>query len=259
MDEQEYRQIPGLRSSVLTSLRKSPAHAKAAEDPKSKDSTTALKFGSFIHTLLLEPDKLADQFILSPYKDFRTKEAQAWRDAQTKQIVKSQEEIEAATEVNRKVWEHKIAGKIFRDIVSREELVQWIEPEFQIPCKARADAQTAKRYLIDIKTTQDARPQKFWGSFYKYGYHLQAAHYSEGLVQNGVELQGVLIIAIESSAPYDVVVYELTNELLREAHVERRQLLKTYAECTKSGIWPGNGEKMVKLDTYETMRDKFYN
>lgn len=68
----------------------------------------AVDIGRLIHACLLGGEQ---EFVVSPYKDFRTKPAQAWRDEQTLPII-SEKDFEVITNVVDRVKSHKLAYEI---------------------------------------------------------------------------------------------------------------------------------------------------
>ena len=77
-----------------------------------------------------------------------------------------------------------------------------------------------------------------------YGYALQAAHYLYGLADLfGVQFGNVAldwrIIAVESVAPFDVTVFELSDETLEEAMQEHDTLARLHRICVEDNHWPG--------------------
>ena len=74
-DRNEYRAFPALNQSAAKHLLKSPAHYQAYINTP-QEETKALKFGTFVHAAVLEPDTLNDLYATAPDVDRRTKEGQ---------------------------------------------------------------------------------------------------------------------------------------------------------------------------------------
>jgi hypothetical protein len=76
-----------LGSTDLVKLHKDPAswwyQSRHNRDYSRPDPTEELNFGSALHVLVLEgDDAFAGRCVISPFEDFRTKEAKVWRDEQ---------------------------------------------------------------------------------------------------------------------------------------------------------------------------------
>ena len=102
-----------------------------------------------------------------------------------------------------------------------EQVNIWNDPDTKTPCKGKADYWNKDRnILVDIKTTQDSSPEGFRKSAYKYGYDRQASFYLDGF---GVEQ--FWFIVIEKSAPYNMAIYNCSEEFLEEGRAKYKHLL----------------------------------
>ena len=71
-------------------------------------------------------------------------------------------------------------------------------------------------------------------------YHLQAAWYSDGYtLTTGNPVLGFVFGAVESAWPHAAAAYMLDDAGLDKARAENRRLLDLYAECKRTGVWPG--------------------
>lgn len=156
---------------------------------------------------------------------------------------------------------HHAAGPLFTAGWA-EMSFTWTDPATGITCKGRTDwlcqdgvvsgdgGKPSRRrvILVDLKTSTTADAREFGRSAAKYGYHMQLAHYRAGLIANGYEVSQVLIVVVESSAPYDVCVYEITDDQIAKASAEVAALLARVKECEASGEWPGRCDEITPLD-----------
>lgn len=137
-----------------------------------------------------------------------------------------------------------------------------------------------KDIIGDLKTTEDASPEGFAKSIANWRYDVQHAYYMDGTrlaleqgkcnpPQEGkAELSvywtdpvtGVLcrcrpdfwrgypkhfaFIAVEKKPPYAVGVYVLDSEGVDIGRAQYQHDLRVYAECVRSGEWPGYGDKI---------------
>jgi hypothetical protein len=52
-------------------------------------------------------------------------------------------------------------------------------------------------------------------------------------------VHGFVFAAVESDWPHVAAPYMLDDDVLEAARRENRRLLNRYAECKRTGIWPG--------------------
>lgn len=140
-----------------------------------------------------------------------------------------------------------------------------------------------KDIIGDLKTTEDASPEGFAKSIANWRYDVQNAYYIDGTrlaleqgkcnpPQEGkAELSvywtdpvtGVLcrcrpdfwrgypkhfaFIAVEKKPPYAVGVYVLDSEGVEIGRAQYQHDLRVYAECVRTGEWPGYGDKIQTI------------
>jgi hypothetical protein len=92
---------------------------------------------------------------------------------------------------------------------------------------------------VDYKSTDDASPEAFARSVLNYGYDQQADWYLDVAALLGRPMKAFCFIAQEKKAPYLVEVYDLSEEFLERGHALNRRALDIYAECIRTGRWPG--------------------
>ncbi|HWB35670.1 MAG TPA: PD-(D/E)XK nuclease-like domain-containing protein, partial [Rugosimonospora sp.] len=90
-----------------------------------------------------------------------------------------------------------------------EQTLIWRDGESGVWCRARLDhihhRQPGRRLVVvDYKTTVSAAPEDLDRTIYRYGYHVQAAHYLDAVQALGLAPDGVLYLLIfqEKTAPY---------------------------------------------------------
>jgi hypothetical protein len=124
-----------------------------------------------------------------------------------------------------------------------EASVFWTDAETGVPCRARPDyLDLARRRVVDIKTIRNGAHATYGQvqrHCYDYAAHRQAAFAMDGLSQIGSPVDEWVLIAIESSAPYGIGVFLLSEEAIQVGRNEARAGIYRYAECLKTGAWPG--------------------
>lgn len=258
----DYCAVPGVNWSTLSKMRASPAHYRHAlthSRPPTPDQAT----GSAVHTLVLEPGEFATRYAI--YQGEGTRASKEYR-AFVADVAKDREvlkfgEYEEVSAMAAAVDQHPAAGPLFTSGWA-ERSFQWADPATGLQCKGRTDwlafdglvsgdagqPDRQRVILVDLKTARSSDPREFGRSAASYGYHLQLAHYRAGLRANGIEVSQVLIVVVESSAPYDVCVYEVTDDQLARADAEVAALLARVKECRDSDHWPGRSDEITPLD-----------
>jgi exodeoxyribonuclease VIII len=241
----DYRAAVGVNSSSLKHALRSLAHYRHAVDHP-KPSSAAMRFGTLVHTLVLQPATFNATVAVMP-EDAPTRQSKAgkeWHEAFAaeaagKLIVTVQDVIEATAAANA-IFSHDIAAGLLEDCEHREASIFWTDETSGLPCKARADALSDDcRVLLDLKTTPDAREDEFARSAWSYGYHTQAAHYVDGVL-HACDVQPLYAwIVVESEPPHGVAVYSASPSLLNIGREDCDAALAAIAEATRSGRWPG--------------------
>lgn len=259
----DYCALAGVNWSTLGKMRASPKHYRDAVDNR-RDPTAAQVTGSAVHALVLEPETFREHYAVyegdgtRASKDYKAFAAQQPDTVTT--ILKLDEYAEVVAMADA-VDTHHAAGPLFTSGWA-EMSFTWTDSATGIACKGRTDwlchdgwvsgdagKPSRKRViLVDLKTSTSADAREFGRSAARYGYHMQLAHYRAGLVANGYEVSQVLIVVVESSAPYDVCVYEITDDQLAKASAEVAALLARVKECEESGEWPGRCDEITPLD-----------
>lgn len=89
--------------------------------------------------------------------------------------------------------------------------------------------------LVDWKTTLDASPGGFARSAAKYGYHQQAAWYTDLAERHFGKRLPFVFVAVESSAPHSVGVYQLLPDQLDAARTINERIVSDYAAWLEAG------------------------
>lgn len=259
-----------ISNSGIKRLLRSPAHYRAwIEDADESADSPTLAFGRAFHCALLEPDVFARTYSTdsppdsAPRRPSSTqrnaaKPSQATLDAiafwdqwdrdHAGQVQISREDYERIRAMIASVQAHPLAGRAIRDGAS-EVTVRCTDEATGLPCKARADyfVDGKVRYVLDVKTCEDASPEEFAKAVSKYGYHIQHAHYAEAFRAAGKPLQNYLFLAVEHKPPYAVAVYHIDAAAEARGFELRQRAIDAAARCTESGIWPAYPTGITQL------------
>lgn len=254
MQPDQYHSIAAMSAGGLKRMKRSPAHFYGLQldpnRPQGGEPTPAMKNGTLVHAALFEPEQVASRYVVKPPDlDLRTKDGRAWRDAQTLEII-DQQQLDAALAQATAVRALPDVAALLSDGFG-EASAFWIDAETGELCKCRPDWTSPAGdgvILVDGKTCQDAGPEGFGRAIWNLDYHLQAAWYSDGFeAATGMRVHGFVFAAVESAWPHAAAPYMLGEDVLAAARRENRRLLNRYADCKRTGVWPGYADSGVQL------------
>ena len=245
-EEQKYRAAPGLNYSNFKHIGKSPLHYQYQLTAPKKDMP-AWVMGRLIHLLTFEPFEFeASYMVWEGRKDKRTKAFQAAIEEADGREVVTPAEHERALAVAKRITAHPtMSALLARPDVQCEQPLYWEEDPVG-PCKGKPDlyvVEGSHHLMLDLKTFNTTDSHQVQMSAFKYGWHLQMAHYLSGLSHiHGIptKVNAYLFVA-EQDEPFDVRCFKWSNDSLELAFNERERLLAILADCTKHNIWPGRG------------------
>lgn len=147
------------------------------------------------------------------------------------------------------VMAHPAASALLTKVPGKAELsVYWNDPATGVLCRCRPDWWREDDVLVDLKTCEDASPEGFAKSMANWRYDVQAPFYLDGVRQaTGRKPRGFVFVAVEKKAPFAVGVYVLDSESLELGRAQYVADLRTYAECVRTGSWPGYGDKIQTI------------
>lgn len=279
-----YQEIDAINKSGLDLIEKSPLHFWSDKIVPRADTPT-LKLGRATHAAVLEPEEFRAKYrreprpegfpgYLNTAEDYKkacsnfglavsgTKAELRKRLEAFQAPVKYFSDVEAAcegfeilTDNQMRACEHmreraetsETMRELMRDGFSEVTLV-WNDTETGVLCKARADRLRTGLFL-DLKTAQDASPAGFAKSVVNYKYYRQAAWYVDGYrALHPNEEPPLFVFAVyESEPPFADAYYFADSEMLELGRKENRELLKLYAACRESGVWPGYSPELQPL------------
>ncbi len=244
--EAVYRSLEAANFSTLKHFEKSAAHVYAymTQPP---EGTEPQKLGTAAHCAVLSPDLFQDQYFQGPEGDKRLKGVKlAWAEAEEEHpdaIGLRPRDYRMCLGIRDAVWtRHAYAQKLLSGEGFNEATGVWTDPTTGLLCKLRSDRITQAPdgwgVLVDIKTIVEANDRKIQYAIRDFAYHLQGAHYLEGMKTISPADRKWILIFIEKSPPYAVRVVEVDFATMELGLRVRRKYLDEYARCLDSGIWP---------------------
>lgn len=253
----DYNTLDGISITTLKEMRKSPKHYRYRRD-RSRTATASMSFGTTTHTAVLEPERFLKDYAIwkSTDEEGKTKQRRgaAWdlfKLQNSGKIIVKDEEYDESIAIRNAVRDDHVAMK-YLAMGKPEFALSWHDKETGLKCRGRGDWITTvdkRTCIVDLKTTKDASPFFFGRDCAKYAYHLQLAYYHDAVEMVTGESPLMVVVAVESLPPYDVVTYLVTDDILDIGRAEYRDLLVKLNFCQRSNEWPGQGDMIEKYLT----------
>jgi exodeoxyribonuclease VIII len=216
-----------LSASALKAFAKSPNHYLDYVQRKFEPSR-AMELGTLIHCLILEPEEFDSRYAVAPKVDRRTKAGKeewlAFQDANGHLQVIDQAFYDEAAACVEAAEKDPNLQRILNEPFHAEQ--QLDGDLFDFPFTARLDLET-EGFVYDLKTCQDASPDGFQRAAYNLDYHLQATIYR---MLTGKPFRW---IAVETSSPYNVMVYNQSEEAFQRTKARLGNLVEAFV------VWDG--------------------
>jgi hypothetical protein len=251
-----YTLIPGVNYSTLKKMRTSPMHFRYR--PEVED-VPSLRFGTLVHAGHLEPEKLAQLYVVLPEDEwlqqippdpktgqpYSSPRSTKWWKETRRDFMRAHEGKQEVTmdEFNRLVGcikaleSHPRTVNFFKQ-GHPEVTIVWNDEATGIRCKARLDWIAPDLHtIVDIKTTADI--SDFRHTIGNYSYHLQGVHYRTGLNILTQEEWNHEIIALEKLPPFGIQSAPLSADAIIQGTLEYNFYLTRILECQRQKSWPG--------------------
>jgi hypothetical protein len=255
---EQYHQSEGISRSVLWTFKELPQkywYQYLSGDYERPKESEAYLIGNLVHTALLEPHLMGEQYYEMPKVNRTTKQGKldyeaAMAESGGRTLVNEPQMRQGLDMVS-----SLISEQLVTDVISGaqfEKSIYWRDQETGIMCKCRPDIWNDP-LCGDLKTTDDASPRGFQLSAVKYGYFLQAAMLYEGLKSIGMPFEKFLFICVEKKKPYPVGMYLLDDEALQYGLDLFHSLLRRFAVCQINNEWSGYGVQSLTAPKYATL------
>lgn len=233
----EYRALQAVNVSTLLKLDESPKHYLHQIEHGSGD-TPALQLGRAVHSAVLEPAKFDAEYIAYPGKVRRGKEYDQFLADNEGCTVLTKAELAQTITMRDAVRAHPNA-KPYLNVPGVAELsLTWTDEQTGYKCKGRLDWVTDTA-LVDLKTARNVDSRMFGFAAADHQYITRMAWYADALERVDEKPRKVVLLAVEKTAPYDVVPYVIPTEYLELGTRHYRKLLDKLAECRATDEWPG--------------------
>lgn len=193
---------------------------KVQDEPWSPSKTNAKDLGSLVHTLLLEPHELENEFIFinTHGVNFRNKEGQvlkakyiAMAKKEGKILLKTTD-LAVATKMVASVRAHPFAWKLLTE-KGKSELSGFYESN-GVKQRIRPDRLSFSRGIVDVKTIEDIEQFEYFAR-HVWHYDLSAYQYKHGHKLITGEDVDFWFVVVERTAPYRVEVRRASELFLK--------------------------------------------
>lgn len=252
----DYYEIDALSNSSLSVLRRSPQefHERFVTGEQKGEETDAMRLGSAVHMLALEPGKFDSEYVVLDGPVNPRTQAAYGRDTKAfSEWLENAKAYESRKIIIREDFDQSIAiAQAFHGHEIIEGLMSVEGKEFEktllltyqyddgsserVKCKPDCII-PAESIIIDLKTSSDPRPDEFQWSALRYGYYRQAAIYLDACeVYYGKEFR-FLFGVVNSKAPHECGVFELTLGDIQRGREEYHELIEEYSRRKLSNNW----------------------
>lgn len=238
---------PALSQSMAHELvSRSPKHAWA-KHPRLGGHvsipTDEMELGNVLDELVLGGSRRIESI---PFDDYRKNDAKAARDAARaagKIPVKAIKLIELEAVAERAKQSFRLAGVELNG--QSQVCILWESQASNgamVQCQALLDHVIVDAGLIyDLKTADNASPQKLGAKCFALGYEIQSAAYREAFVACFPEFAGRTKFRncfLETSWPHVTVVTEMDGEMAALGETRWRRAVDAWEECLRTDTWP---------------------
>lgn len=230
-----------VRFSALKRFSQSAAHYLYQVQRADDDDTLALRLGRGTHALLF-----SQPLAVWTGKVRSGKAWEAFEAEHADKVILNVREHDQARGVADAIMRHADASALLFDGTTIEQRVDWtIEGR---ACRGTPDAVRAE-WIVDLKTTVCAAPDRFTRDAQFRAYHAQIAWYLDGLRAAGKPVPtDSYLVAVEKSPPFPVVVLELTERAVDMGRRLYRLWWEQLMNCERNGHYPGYAATTLPFD-----------
>ena len=271
----DYHAIKALSNSSLSVLKRSPTefYKRFITGEMKGQESEAMLLGSAVHMLALEPERFAFEYRIEsgpinpqtekPYgRD--TKKFEAWLDgarAFDNRKVLVREEFASSMAIAKAFQAHPTIAAIMASraekLFESEYAMEYATNNGKVDLKCKIDfVCPPERIIIDLKTTSDPSPYAWSWSAEDFGYHRQAATYSDAMEAKYGEPFRFLFGVVRSKEPYEAAVYELDAESINRGRSEYEALIEEYIYRRAKNDWLSEWQRGVFSINVPTRRRK---
>lgn len=231
-----------------------PAVFKWRRDNQVTVHKNTFDIGHAAHALVLG---VGEPIVVIDAADYKTKDARAQRDAayadgKVPLLAAEWQQVNAMADALRA---HPVAGNLFTpDTGVAEQTLVWQDSATGVWRRSMVDwiRTTGSRLIvIDYKSaTPPAHPKVISRRLHEYGYASQARWYLDAVEALGLaprDEAAFIFVFQEKEPPYLVTMVQPDPESLTWGARLNAKAIDTYAECVRTGRWPGYADDVISV------------
>lgn len=250
---EQYHSSEGISASGLKSIWLTSVFDFNRQVYENKPS---YRIGTIIHEMILEPDEFKKNYMIIDQKiDRRKKEGkelfQKYQEkAEGKELI-TFDESQILLGVKQTLESNTHMSKIAREYLEGEAEISHYFEVNGVKARVRPDMK-GKGFISDIKTAQFQNgrfgKREFNGQVRSFGYHIQAAFYSDML---GYDPQDFKFIWIEKKYPFRIIVTTLNEDQINDGRYAYKIALDEWKFYLETGVEPRFREELLPDGTLE--------
>lgn len=222
-----------LSFSSIKEFAKSPRHYLDYISKQKTPPTDAMKLGSMVHCMMLQPALFNDLFAVAPEINKRTnagkEEWNAFCTANEGKTVVANEDYEHARRLSDGAMLNPRISEMIKSCYDFE--CEWSADIEGLPFKGFYDG-ISTDYVLEIKTINDAHPKNVMSDFFRRKYHMQA-----GLYHMSSLCKPVVYIVIETTEPYLCYVAQSDEAYLNKGVSDTGKLIDKFKFCMDNNLF----------------------
>ena len=234
-----YHAGPGVSASGLKAMVMSPKQYKLEVLYRVASAPTDSQLvGTAFHMAILEPDRFSNEVLGMDRRSKAAKDAIA-----AGKIVLTPKDFKNIPGMAEAVHAHKLLKDYLNNVQSIEQSIYWRDASTGLLCKCRPDLLTLDEVIVDLKKI--ANIMKADNAIFDYSYHVQAAHYTNG-IKAAFGIDAAFNFAfVEAAPPHHILVGPIDSFDMRFGVQESAKAMARIADCLATGEWPGLPEKLT--------------
>jgi exodeoxyribonuclease VIII len=261
-----HNELQAISKSDLDLIDKAPFiyHQKLMGE-YSVNETDAMNFGSLVHTAILEPELLSGYVSDANFLEAGGRTTKGYKSAlemfkalNPNTTVIKKEDFETLENIKKEVESNKLIQSLLSD-GKAEQTVLWNEQGLDFKCRPDYMREwEGKTLAIDLKTTKSCKD--FERAIANFRYHVQAAHYTTGLINILKKPVLFIFIVLEKEYPFGSRIIALDDMTLELGVKVRQANIDTLKKCMAEGFYPKyEKEKEPQIEIVNVPNWAFYN
>lgn len=259
LSNEYYHRSPGVSKSGLAQMLESPAHFYDNylwPQRERREPSASMLLGTVVHSLILEPEKFNDEYVIAPEINRRTKAGKdQWLEflegSQGKMVLDS-ELAEKAISISEAVFKSPHYDRYIKPGGFAEHSYYWQDKTTGLWCKCRPDFVTHDNIVVDVKTAAETSINGFARACANFHYDMSAAMTLDGMeAVTGTRPRAYVFLIVPTTKPYRphyVASRVLTGAAQLRGYDLYKRALDDLAFSLEENDWPGYSDDLIEFD-----------